>query len=1082
MIKLASLKKYFYISTFLIFTGLLSLQVHATGIASVNSYVEINTSATDFRARKQSSSGQRSSSGYDFVISPERTNICQQGQSSSICTNTYGFSGYGYVPTGSATSIVFRNTPANSYLVFVNDDHSSGDRTAKIGQIVFDNEILGYWTTSSRTVDFSYIDKLNATYPTSSNSGFNARSTESHVHYGSSTSSSTTSGDWVSISSDKRTLRIGSANGQKGDYIRVITRAANPTVDFNITSSNGAESVSSAALTIDLSSASSQNVTVNYVVTGTATGSGTDFTLANGTLTINAGATTGTISIASIVNDSLDEVNETVIVTLSNPTNATLGDDDVHTYTINDNDATPTVDFYTSAYNKAESNSSQDIRVDLSAASSQTVTVNYAITGTATGSGTDFTLANGTLTIAAGAVVGYITIASIVDDALDEADETIILTLSSPSNAALSGTTVHTYTIADNDDAPVVDFNATSSNGAESVSSKTITVDLSAASSNNVTVNYAVTGTATGSGTDFTLANGTLTINAGATSGTITIASIVDDSIDEANETVIVTLSNPSNASLGSDDVHTYTINDNDNAPVVDFNATSSNGAESVSSKAITVDLSAASTQNVTVNYVITGTATGSGTDFTLADGTLTISAGATTGTITIAGIVDDGLDEANETVILTLSSPGNATLGSDRVHTYTINDNDDAPVVDFNATSSNGAESVSSKAITVDLSAASGQNVTVNYAITGTATASGTDFTLANGTLTINAGATTGTITIASIVNDSLDEANETVILTLSSPGNATLGSDDVHTYTITDNDNAPVVDFNATSSNGAESVSSKAITVDLSAASGQNVTVNYAITGTATGSGTDFTLANGTLTINAGATSGTITIGSIADDSLDEANETVILTLSSPGNATLGSDSVHTYTITDNDDAPVVDFNATSSNGAESVSSKAITVDLSAASSNNVTINYAITGTATGSGTDFTLANGTLTISAGATSGTITIGSIADDSLDEANETVILTLSSPGNATLGSDRVHTYTINDNDDAPVVDFEATSSSGAESVSSKAITVDLSAVSSQNVTVNYQLTVQWSTLMPPSSNGAESVLFESNHG
>ena len=43
--------------------------------------------------------------------------------------------------------------------------------------------------------------------------------------------------------------------------------------------------------------------------------------------------------------------------------------------------------------------------------------------------------------------------------------------------------------------------------------------------------------------TDYTLANGTLTINAGATSGTITIAGIVDDSIDEANETVIVTLS-----------------------------------------------------------------------------------------------------------------------------------------------------------------------------------------------------------------------------------------------------------------------------------------------------------------------------------------------------------------------------------------------------------------------------------------------------------------------------------------------------------------------------------------------------------
>ena len=128
----------------------------------------------------------------------------------------------------------------------------------------------------------------------------------------------------MSIGSDKRTLRFGSKNGRPGDYIRVITRAANPTVDFNTSSSSGAESVSSAALTVDLSFVSTQNATVDYTVTGTATGSGTDYTLANGTLTINAGATSGTITIGSIVNDSLDEANETVIVTLSNPSNASL--------------------------------------------------------------------------------------------------------------------------------------------------------------------------------------------------------------------------------------------------------------------------------------------------------------------------------------------------------------------------------------------------------------------------------------------------------------------------------------------------------------------------------------------------------------------------------------------------------------------------------------------------------------------------------------------------------------------------------------------------------------------------------------
>ena len=83
-----------------------------------------------------------------------------------------------------------------------------------------------------------------------------------------------------------------------------------------------------------------------------------------------------------------------------------------------------------------------------------------------------------------------------------------------------------------------------------------------------------------------------------------------------------------------------------------------------------------------------------------------------------IENIADDSIDELNETVIITLSNPNNATLGSDSVHTYTINDNDSGPVVDFNITSSSGAESVSSAGLTVNLSEASGQNVTVDYAM----------------------------------------------------------------------------------------------------------------------------------------------------------------------------------------------------------------------------------------------------------------------------------------------------------------------------------------------------------------------------
>ncbi|VAW27442.1 hypothetical protein MNBD_BACTEROID06-808, partial [hydrothermal vent metagenome] len=79
-----------------------------------------------------------------------------------------------------------------------------------------------------------------------------------------------------------------------------------------------------------------------------------------------------------------------------------------------------------------------------------------------------------------------------------------------------------------------------------------------------------VTGTATNSGgdsaADFTLANGTLTIMAGATVGTITITDIIDDTMVEGDETVIITLLNPTNATLGASTEHTYTITDNDSA------------------------------------------------------------------------------------------------------------------------------------------------------------------------------------------------------------------------------------------------------------------------------------------------------------------------------------------------------------------------------------------------------------------------------------------------------------------------------------------------------------------------------------
>ena len=97
---------------------------------------------------------------------------------------------------------------------------------------------------------------------------------------------------------------------------------------------------------------------------------------------------------------------------------------------------------------------------------------------------------------------------------------------------------------------------------------------------------------------------------------------------------------------------------------------------------------------------------------------------------------------------------------------------------------------------MTVTLSAASGKEMTVDYAnIKGTATA-GSDYTATSGTLTISAGDTTGTIGVT-VLADTLDEANETVTMTLSSASNAQI-SDATGTLTITDDDATPSLSIN--------------------------------------------------------------------------------------------------------------------------------------------------------------------------------------------------------------------------------------------------------------------------------------------
>ena len=116
------------------------------------------------------------------------------------------------------------------------------------------------------------------------------------------------------------------------------------------------------------------------------------------------------------------------------------------------------------------------------------------------------------------------------------------------------------------------------------------------------------------------------------------------------------------------------------------------------------------------------------------------------------------------------------------------------APRVSINSVSQ--LENAGNMVFTVSLSAASAFPVTVNFAtstggaIPATADA---DFTTTSGTLTFGPGQTTQTVTVA-VTNETFFEADQTFLVTLSSPTNANLGTS-VGTGTIRNDDASLVV-----------------------------------------------------------------------------------------------------------------------------------------------------------------------------------------------------------------------------------------------------------------------------------------------
>ena len=155
-------------------------------------------------------------------------------------------------------------------------------------------------------------------------------------------------------------------------------------------------------------------------------------------------------------------------------------------------------------------------------------------------------------------------------------------------------------------------------------------------------------------------------------------------------------------------------------------------------------------------------------------------------------------------------------------------------------------------------------------------------------------------------------------------------------------------------------------------------------------------------------------------ADQDADAADDTVTLTHTASGTTAYSGVTGEVVVTIDDDDLPVASFAMASFTTNEGSGTYNVVVNLSPAPTANTTISYTVDVASTATpGTDYTTLTGTVVASASASSVEIPV-IITDDSTQEGSETVILTLTAGSGYTVGTDRMHTLTIADNEAAPV--------------------------------------------------------------
>ena len=206
---------------------------------------------------------------------------------------------------------------------------------------------------------------------------------------------------------------------------------------------------------------------------------------------------------------------------------------------------------------------------------------------------------------------------------------------------------------------PVVQFASAAYSAGEASGSRSrdVVVNLSAAApAGGLTLSYSVGGTAT-AGSDYTALTGTVTVAANASSATIAVT-VLDDAVDDDDETVVLTLTDGTGYSIGARNATTLTISDDDDPPAVDvaFSVESSAVLEGGTARfsAHLQDGAVAPTGGlvlpITVNKAPAQSSDASPADYGTVPTSIVIAPGESRGAAALS-VTDDALDELRERI-----------------------------------------------------------------------------------------------------------------------------------------------------------------------------------------------------------------------------------------------------------------------------------------------------------------------------------------------------------------------------------------------------------------------------------------------